>query len=342
MSRRTWRAWRAYLCAAAMAVTLVGCGAIKAPGSSWGTPTGLASVSPQAVAPQPSVTSRPVVPVSALKNPHGKFFGIEMSGAPDNVAPLASVGAGLNVNPNLVGQYVSWGRPFDTMAATNALNYGALYYMVWEPFNSSVQQIADGGSDAYITTFARAVHAFGKPIALSFGHEMNGNWYPWGTTGTTPATFAAAWRHIHHLFAQAGATNVIWVWNPNIINPMPDVQLEPFWPGSSYVDWVGLTGYFAVTGPHTFDGVYGSTMTEIRRFTSKPFFIAETAVETGSSELSSISSLIGSVKMNSDVLGFVWFNYDKNKVDWTLGDRPKARAAVASSLAGMSLASLYR
>ena len=66
--------------------------------------------------------------------------------------------------------------------------------------------------------------------------------------------FVAAWRHIHDLFDAAGATNVIWVWNPNIINPVPGVQLEPLWPGGSYVDWVGMTGYFAVTGPHTFDG----------------------------------------------------------------------------------------
>jgi mannan endo-1,4-beta-mannosidase len=325
----------------AVTVALAGCGLIRAPGSTWGTPTGLASITPQAAA-SPAAVSRPVVPVSALKDPSRKFFGLEASGAPDNISPVTSVAEALSVNPNLIGQYVSWGRPFDTMAAANALNAGALYYMVWEPFKPSVASIADGASDAYITKFARAVHAFGKPVALSFGHEMNGNWYPWGTTGTTAADFVAAWRHIHQLFTQAGATNVIWVWNPNIINPMPDVQLQPYWPGSSYVDWVGITGYFAITGPHTFDGVYGPTMTEIRQFTSKPFFIAETAVETGANELNSISSLIGSVKDHSDVLGFVWFNYSKDGVDWTLGDRPKARAAVASALDGMPLMNLHQ
>ena len=122
-------------------------------------------------------------------------------------------------------------------------------------------------------------------MALSFGHEMNGNWYPWGTSQATPAEFVAAWRHIHDLFAAAGATNVIWVWNPNIVNPMPNVELAPFWPGSAYVDWVGITGYFATTGPDTFAGVYGPTITEVRQFTSKPIIIAETAVETGPDEV---------------------------------------------------------
>ncbi len=327
--------WAACLGGVAVLTALSGCGVIKAPGSSWGTPA-----LPAQAAVAPSGTAQAGVPVSALKDPRGKFFGIEADGAPDNIGPVSSAAASVGVNPNLIGQYLTWGSAFDSLAATNALNSGALYYVIWEPFQPSVASIADGASDAYITKFAKAVRAFGKPVALSFGHEMNGNWYPWGTTGTTAADFTAAWRHIHDLFAQAGATNVIWIWNPNIINPVPNVQLAPYWPGNAYVDWVGLTGYFAVTGPHTFDGVFGPTMTEIGKFTTKPFLIAETAVETSADELGSISSLIGSVKDDSDVLGFVWFDYNKGGVDWSLEDRAAVRAAVAGALTGMPLVSL--
>jgi hypothetical protein len=35
--------------------------------------------------------------------------------------------------------------------------------------------------------------------------------------------FVAAWRRIHNLFAQAGASNVVWVWNPNDIFPVPQI-----------------------------------------------------------------------------------------------------------------------
>jgi len=285
-------------------------------------------------------TVRKVVPVSSLIHPEGKFFGLEADGVPDSLNPVITVAASVGRDPNLLGQYVSWNVPFDAAAAARSAGYGALYYVAWEPFGSTVQAIAGGASDAYIMRFAKAVHDFRDPVALSFGHEMNGNWYPWGTTQATAADFVAAWRHIHDLFAKAGADNVIWVWNPNIVNPMPDIQLAPYWPGDAYVNWVGLTGYFATTGPHTFDDVYGPTMTEVRRFTAKPFIIAETAVETGPGEVDSVHSLISGVQEHSDVLGLIWFNYDKAGVDWTLEGRPVVRAAVAGDLAGMHLVSL--
>jgi hypothetical protein len=320
----------------AFATALAGCG-LSAPKPSVGTAPQGGGVQPTA---SPSATAKSVVPLSALINPKGKFFGLEVSGAPDSMNPVIDVAASIDSKPNLIGQYTEWNDPFDATAAANALSYGALYYVSWEPFNTTLADIADGASDAYITQFARAVRGFARPVAIGFGHEMNGNWYPWGTTQTSAADFVAAWRHIHNLFAQAGAHNVIWVWNPNIINGMPAVQLEPYWPGSSYVNWVGLTGYFATTGPHTFSGLYGPTMSEVRSFTSKPFIIAETSVETGPSETESVHNLISGVKEHDDVLGLIWFNYDKAGVDWTLNERPVVRAAVAGAVAGMRLVSL--
>ncbi len=231
--------------------------------------------------------------MSGLLDPSsGKFLGIEASGAPGSLAAVSTFAANTGRKPNLVGQYVAWGRPFDATAASNAWSYGALYYMAWEPFGTSVQAIAAGRSDAYISRFAAAVRALNVPVALSFGHEMNGNWYPWGTQQTTPAQFVAAWRRIHTLFTRAGASNVVWVWNPNIINPVPTVRLRPYWPGNAYVNWVGLTGYFATTGPHDFAALYRPTMTEIRHFTRKPFIIAETAIESGPAEVACARQLV--------------------------------------------------
>jgi beta-mannanase len=282
---------------------------------------------------------RPVVPASGLLDPSsGKFFGIEAGGAPDSMGPVDAVAAEVGQTPNLIGQFLVWNQPFDAPAAANTLNSGALYFISWQPFGISMSAIAAGASDRYIAAFARAVRAFGKPVAITFGHEFNGHWYPWSTTGTTPARFVAAWRHIHDLFAAAGAANVIWIWDPNIINLMPHVKLRPFWPGGSYVDWVGLTGYFSRTGPHTFAGIYGPTMTEIREFTSKPFIIAETSVQTGPDQAESVRNLVNGVKERSDVLGFIWFNYNKDGIDWTVGGRLSVREAMAGALSGMRLA----
>ena len=281
--------------------------------------------------------------VSGLRDPaSGKYLGVQAPGAPDSLKPVQSFAASARARPNLIGEYVSWNNSLDTQAVTNAWSYGALYYMVWEPYHTTVAAIADGRSNGYITRFAQQVRALNLPVAISFGHEFNGFWYPWGTTGTTAAQFVAAWRLIHRLFAAAHATNVIWVWNPNVISAEPQLDLTAYYPGDAYVGWVGVTGYFAASGPDTFDGLFGPTMQEIRGFTTKPFIIAETSVQTGPNSVAAAQNLVSGMRQRSDVLGFVWFNYYKAGVDWRLESRPPVRAAVAAGLAGLPLVNVKR
>ena len=281
--------------------------------------------------------------VSRLRAPAGgKIFGVQAPGAPDSLGPVHSFAASAGVRPNMIGEYLPWNNPLDVKAMQNAWSYGALYYMVWEPFHTTVAAIAAGRSNGYITRFAREVRALNLPLAISFGHEFNGFWYPWGTRGTTAAQFVAAWRLIHRLFAAAHATNVIWVWNPNVISAEPELPLSAYFPGDAYVDWVGVTGYFSTTGPDTFDGLYGPTMQEIRAFTAKPFFIAETSVQTGPDAAVAAQHLVSGVRQRSDVLGFVWFDFDKAGTDWRLGSRPPVRAAINAGLAGLRLLDVRR
>jgi mannan endo-1,4-beta-mannosidase len=321
------RPWLRLLVVLALAAALGACGQ----NALYGVP-GARSPSPGRSA------SAPPYNVSGLLDPSGgKFFGVEAPGAPDSLAPVQSFAAAAGAHPNLIGEYMSWNDPLDTQAVTNAWSYGALYYMIWEPYNTTVAAIADGQSNSYITSVARQVRALNLPIAISFGHEFNGYWYPWGTTGTTAAQFVAAWQLIHRLFAAAGASNVIWVWNPNIINAEPQLDLSAYYPGDAYVSWVGITGYFGASGPYTFDGVYGPTMQEIRGFTNKPFIIAETAVQTSANAAAATQSLVSGVAQQPDVLGFAWFDYDKQGVDWRLESRPSVRTAIAAGLTGLTL-----
>jgi hypothetical protein len=323
--------------AAAAALALAGCGVISPHNqnaSSGQQNKGGAAAS--ASAPQASPSSLPYDMSGLLDPTGGKFFGVEAQGAP-SMTPVTSFASSVGKKPDLIGQYVSWGSSFDAQSVSAAWSYGAMYYLAWEPFDTTLQAIASGQSDGYITRFATAVRALNLPIAISFGHEMNGNWYPWGTSQATAAQFVAAWRHIHNLFIQAGASNVIWVWNPNVIGPVASIQLEPFWPGAAYVDWVGITGYFPTTGPETFADVYGPTMAEIKQFTTKPMIIAETSVETGPSETEAAHSLVSGVEDHHRVLGFIWFDFNKEGVDWQLESRPSLRAALAGDIAGLEL-----
>jgi hypothetical protein len=324
---------RGRLLAGALLIAMVaGCG-VMSPHAQTAGPAGQGA---SGRSPASAPSSLPYDMSGLLDPTGGKFFGVEAQGAP-SLAPVTAFAASIGRKPDLVGQYLAWNSSFDAQAVTAAWSYGALYYIAWEPYATTAQAIADGRSDAYISRFARAVRTLNLPVAISFGHEMNGNWYPWGSGQTTAAQFVAAWRHIHNLFVQAGASNVIWVWNPNIINGLPQVGLRPYWPGDSYVDWVGITGYFPASGPETFASLYGPTMAEIKRFTAKPIIIAETSVQTGPSDIQAARSLVAGVKRHPGVLGLIWFDFNKAGVDWQVESRPAVRAAVAADIARLHL-----
>ena len=75
-----------------------------------------------------------------------------------------------------------------------------------------------GSYDSYIREFAEDARDWGHPFFLRFNWEMNGNWFPWmeGVNGNQPGESVAAWRHVHDIFTAVGATNVTWVWCPNV------------------------------------------------------------------------------------------------------------------------------
>ena len=323
---------------------LTGCSVIRAAGT-WDDPRhAVAGSGAKGAAAAPTGTgasgaatgqAAPLTPaydVTPLLQPSRKYLGLEIDGSPDSLAPAKQFASWVGGKPNILGNYVAWGTSFDTTAAANAWSYGALDFVVWEPWSTPLSQIAAGDTDTYITDFATAVRSLNVPIAISFGHEFNGNWYPWGTTGTTPADFVAAWRHVHDLFAAAGATNVIWIWDPNDIYPVPNVQLKSYYPGDAYVDWVGVTGYWTQQGPYTYGTLYLPTLNEIREFTEKPFIIAETAVEAGSEQAQSLRDLFQAVEQHSDILGFVWYDYDKGG-DWRIENRPSLMTEFKEQLA---------
>jgi hypothetical protein len=250
---------------------------------------------------------------------------VALDGAPDSTAVVDRYAGQVGKRPNLITFYTAWGDRFDTTGARAAWVGGSLPMMAWEPFAPSLRQIAAGASDGYIRTFAAAVRDLNVPVALSFGHEMNGDWYPWGTQAATAGDFVRAWRHVHDLFLDAGATTVIWVWNPNVVNPVPGVPLRPLYPGDAYVDWVGVTGYYTSQGQHTFASLFGPTQRSVRAFTRRPILIAETGAEQGPRKPTDVADLFAGVAATPDVVGFVWFEYAK-RADWRVTVAPAALA----------------
>lgn len=285
-----------------------------------------------AKAQQQTQSAEPPYDIRPLLKPDHKYLGVAFNGSPRATAPVTAFAGKAGKQPNLREYYAKWGDPFQADVNRAVWDDGQLPFLVWEPFSRTAAQIAAGQDDAYIREFADAVRDYNRPLALSFGHEMNGGWYPWGSKKTGAADFARAWRHIHDLFTDEGAADVIWVWSPNVINPVPDVRLKPYYPGDAYVDWVGVVGYYALHGPTTFRTLFGPTMTEIRRFSDKPLLIAETGVQAGETKPTEIADLFAGVRARADVLGLVWFNL-KKEADWRIDSGPLSLAAFRKAAA---------
>jgi mannan endo-1,4-beta-mannosidase len=254
--------------------------------------------------------------------PRGHYLGLVAHDLPPSTTYLSRFTSAAGVRPNLITYFRNFGQPFSASDACVVIRAGALPLIQIEPWAPyTVSGIAHGRWDSYLKTFARAVRAFGARIALGFGHEMNGPWYPWGAGHVPAATFIAAWRHIHHVFAAAGVTNVTWVWTINRAEFPPG----RWWPGRKYVTWVGISAYYR----HPTDRwstVFSSTLASVARFSSAPILIAETGVGPWPDRARMIRNLFAGMTRHPRLLGFTYFDLDKSE-DWQLeGDR----AAVAA------------
>jgi hypothetical protein len=207
--------------------------------------------------------------------------------------------------------YSGWYVPFPTGFAKTVANHGAVPLVQMDPDGINVAHIASGRYDGYLSYYAEAIRAYSHPVILSFGHEMNGNWSDWGYRHTSPAAFVAAWRHIVNLFRALGARNVTWLWTVNIINDSRsgkvDSNLRQWWPGRSYVTWVGIDGYYLKPN-WQFAPLFGPTIGAVRALTTAaPILIAETGAVPTADQPAKIDDLFAGVR-SYGLLGFVWFN----------------------------------
>lgn len=261
---------------------------------------------------------------SGLPAVPGSYLGLYSHGAPASFAPVRAFATATGVKPNVVVYYSGWLEPFKTAFAETAASEGAIPLVQINPTRTSVAAIATGYYDGYLTTYAKAIRSYHRPVILSFGHEMNGYWYSWGHKHTSPATFVAGWRHIVKLFRALGTKNVTWLWTVNIIHRQTGVPSPgPWWPGSSYVNWVGVDGYF-IKSSAVFASVFGPTIVYLRSLTHDPIIITETSATPHRIQASKITDIFAGVHLYG-LLGFVWFN-SVDKVDWRITS-PAAIAA---------------
>ncbi|MCJ1711632.1 endoglucanase [Clavibacter michiganensis subsp. phaseoli] len=303
---------------------------------------------PTTTAPAPApTTSAPASTAPAISSARLRL-GLSTPGGPTANGELDAASTTLGESPSIVMSHVDFTHPAPISGLRSVAARGADSLITWEPWQGgagvdqsaySNARVVAGDYDAYIRSWGADLAKYGQPVYLRYGHEMNGNWYPWsdGVNGNASGSYVAAWEHVHDLVMAQGATNVKWVWSPNV--PYPgSTDLASLYPGADQVDVVALDGYNwgAVAGQRWTApaDLFGPGLAQLRAIApGKPLVIAEVASgETGGSKADWDRDLVAYLQAQPDVLGFVWFDFRKEQ-DWRIDSSAASAAALRDALA---------
>jgi hypothetical protein len=263
---------------------------------------------------------------------------------------------------NLIGKRAAiihfgqgWGNQYPDFPATLLSNLrarGSIPMLNWgswaPPYNRDqpaykLSNIIRGDFDGYLATWARAAKEWGHPFFLRFDHEMNGDWYPWSESvnGNSAGEYVTMWRHVHDIFTAAGASNVVWVWSPNVVEGYPITGL---YPGSAYVDWLAMDGYNYGASESwstwkSFAQLFGNTYNQLAQLGGQPMMIAETGcTEIGGSKPAWFTDMLttqlraGRWPRLKALVYFDWNAGAENR-DWPIESSPAATDAWRAGIA---------
>lgn len=244
---------------------------------------------------------------------------------------ITSFDTAIKEHVNLRMVFMNWGSTyFPAPKILHDASMGAQSVLELMPRNQNLVGIGDTGSTAYnrwLRDFlVPNIVKTGVPITISFGSEMNGPWYSWGSGRYKPSIFVRAWRHIHNLLAGTKAGPLItWMWQPSAIH-FNTASPVPWWPGRQYVNIIGLDGYF-VLPQDNFDVIFQKTINQMRAKTTVPIMVGETSIgwHTGHALLD-MQRLFRGIR-RYHLKGLVWFNLVQHSTsiyheDWRIQDRP--------------------
>lgn len=152
------------------------------------------------------------------------------------------------------------------------------------PDGDRILELLNGDWDEYLEAYSNGLSQFGGPVLFRLNNEMNGDWCRYNALwlGKDTDLYKKAWIYIHDFMSQRDVKNLIWVWNPNDIS-YPGFKWNHwmnYFPGESYVDVIGLTGYN--TGNYyesekwrSFEEIYTPLYDEYAERFDYPFIVSE-------------------------------------------------------------------
>lgn len=298
----------------------------------------------------------------------GTFHGVSSS----SIALFEKIGKDIAISAS----YLNFSSAFPNGFVSGNAYVGRISFLTWEfmPGSSKkiegyegrvLEAITDGLYDDVLNSWADGMRAFGKPVFLRFGHEMNGDWYPWSGVkngggeldgygspdlADGPERYVDAFRYIHDTFTEKGADNVLWVWCPNapfevMVQSLGSWnQAAAYYPGDDYVDWLCFDGYnwgSSAFGQQfnaqwlSFDEIFASSYAELSAINAdKPIIIGEFAsTEEGGDKAAWIMDAFESIRNDyPQIRALIWFHIAK-ETDWRINSSDAALQAYGQAVA---------
>lgn len=286
-------------------------------------------------------------------SPHA-YVGVWQPGAPGQLGPLRKFESDTHKKVAMVMFWRDFAGPKSYLYPSwlrNTARAGAVPVISWSPANwdggsqkpYSLANVIAGRWDGYLRRWAKTIRGYGKPVFIRWGHEMNGNWYPWGWQ---PRSYVAAWRHIHTVFQRAGAKNVQWVWCPNTEWGDPRSKFRQYYPGNQYVNWTCLDAYNnpGRKGWLPLSMLIYNSYRDMVAITSKPIMLGEissgeaTPVEAQAGLSKAqwiIDALDDVIPTMPHIKAFIWFNENKQRngnYDYRIESSKSAQHAFARAV----------
>ncbi len=176
----------------------------------------------------------------------GVFFGVFREQALTDFVPAAA--AELRRKPAAAMWFTRFGSVFPTSQIAYLQGQDMVAQVSWEPWGAHdeaipLADINSGQWDSYIDQWGAAAAAQNIPFMLRFGHEFNGNWYPWsiqknGGNSAASNAYKAAFRRVVTRLRAAGANHIkhVWCFNNASVPAAPWNQPIDAYPGDDVVD----------------------------------------------------------------------------------------------------------
>ena len=145
-----------------------------------------------------------------------------------------------------------------------------------------------------------------------------------------PTGYVLAWQHIWTIFQSVGASNVAFVWCPSI---QGTGFASSYYPGNSYVDWIGWDGYDRKQDPTMLNTQF-LPFYSFWKSSGKPMMIGETGATID--QATYLAQLQNALPVTFPGVKAVMYYDSKSTSDWTLTDTPGDLGVTAFTTLGQT------